>query len=120
MDYLALAAIILSGVVFVSQVLLCIFVFAKLRRMHQTVERLKRNTDNHNKDSPQLGTTPRHLSLAPQPGESITVLHRDAYPQLPTQFGNIEENPHQTNPQKDTTRKHSIEHINLGFENNSD
>ena len=120
MDYLALAAIILSGVVFVCQVLLCIFVFVKLRRMHQTVEHLKRSTDNHNTDSPDLEAIARHMSLAPQPGESITVLHRNSHPEIPTHFSNIEENPEQTNPQKDTTRKHSMEHINQGFEDNSD
>ena len=120
MDYLALAAIILSGVVFVCQVLLCIFVFAKLRRMHQTVEHLKRSTDNHNTDSPDLEAIARHLSLTPQPGETITVLHRNSHPEIPTQFGNTEENPQLTNPQKDTTRKHSVAHINQGFENNSD
>ena len=127
MDYrdLTLIAIVLSGVVFVFQVLLCIFVcyvFARLRRMQQTIERLLRTTatDNHNTESPHLGTIPRHLSLDAQPDETITVLYRDAYPQLPTQFANTEDKPQQTNPQNGTTKESSVEHINLGFENSSD
>lgn len=123
MDYqeLAVTAIILSGVVCACQVLLCIsvfYLFVKLRRMHQTVEQLK-TADNHNTESPPLGGAVRHaLPLTAQPGETITVLHRDSHLPLPAQFVNKEEiAAQQTDPRQVTITEHSMEHSNPGFEN---
>ena len=123
---LAFIAIILSGVVCGCQVLLCLFVFylfLNLRRLHQAVERLSIETaaNTHSTEPLQLDELPIQaaMPLAPQPGESITVLHREPYLTLPRQFAITDIRSQQNDVRERSTTESSVEHYNQGFDNQS-
>ena len=115
---LVLVALILSGVVCLFQVLFFIsvfYLFLKLRQVHQTVERISIiiAANKHSTDSPNVGVVSR-IPLAPQPGETITVLRRGSGPVLPRQFVDPAFS-HQNELREHSTTDNSVEHYNQGF-----
>lgn len=118
---LALVALILSGVVCVFQVFFFIsvfYLFLKLRQVHQTLESLSiiPAANKHSTDSPNVGVVAR-IPLAPQPGETITVLRRESWPTPPKQF--VEAAHSQQNELRErSTTEISVEHFNQGFDDN--
>lgn len=116
----SIAAIVLSIVAFVGQIILCFAVFhifMQLRRMRQMIEDLSLVRTSNN-SCPDSQPSRNHLiPLGALPGESVTVLRRPSGPPLPPEFLIEEVEPQQTESLESKPATTQLaEHDNKGFE----
>lgn len=105
------------------QVLLCtavIYLLIHQRRVQKKIQRLcQMVNDSYNRNSTEFLPLRELLPLRAEPvaGETITVLHRNPHPPLPTQFINTGEHSGQNNLGDGArTEGHHLEGSNEGYE----